>query len=138
MGTAANSVEVFDHGSVGVLARDAEHSTPTVPVELLELQATMRATRAIDACPPTGRTKNAGCPFLDFTSHEELPDPCAICLDTMSVGQRVARLACGHCFHRRCIENWATTSLTCPLCKRSLTRLTSAIVPDFNAWTPLA
>eukprot|EP00928_Gymnodinium_smaydae_P044903 TRINITY_DN2997_c0_g2_i1.p1 TRINITY_DN2997_c0_g2~~TRINITY_DN2997_c0_g2_i1.p1 ORF type:complete len:665 (+),score=90.52 TRINITY_DN2997_c0_g2_i1:73-2067(+) len=70
-----------------------------------------------------------------FTSFEELPDACAICLDAMSCGNHVSRLPCGHCFHRSCIWGWLASNQTCPLCKRSICSETASIVPDFDGWT---
>lgn len=45
---------------------------------------------------------------------------CAVCLDAMTSGQRVATLPCGHAFHANCIRQWLPSSLTCPLCKRAV------------------
>lgn len=73
--------------------------------------------------------------LTSFTSHEDLPDPCAICLDPMCIGHEVARLLCGHCFHQSCVKGWLVTSLKCPLCKRSLTRRAGAVTPNFRAWS---
>merc|ERR1711972_220475 len=53
-----------------------------------------------------------------FDASGRLPDACAICLEDMGPGQRIARLPCRHCFHFSCIRSWLPASLTCPLCKR--------------------
>lgn len=92
------------------------------------------------ASPGTWRSpgvpqKAMGGLLSSFMSREDLPDPCAICLDGMCIGQLVARLACGHCFHESCVVGWLSTSLMCPLCKRTLVHRNFAVRPDFRAWT---
>ena len=43
---------------------------------------------------------------------------CAICLERMDDGSRVARLPCQHCFHEGCIHEWALGAhCTCPTCR---------------------
>ncbi|SAL99453.1 hypothetical protein [Absidia glauca] len=43
---------------------------------------------------------------------------CVICLDTLSVGQKVRQLPCLHEYHCDCIDPWLTSkSGECPLCK---------------------
>jgi len=46
---------------------------------------------------------------------------CAICLNLQEVGDSVRHLpACGHSFHRSCIDLWLLRSAHCPLCKCSV------------------
>ncbi|WCJ35639.1 RING/U-box superfamily protein [Euphorbia peplus] len=45
---------------------------------------------------------------------------CRICLDTLSIGERVIRLPCNHVFHADCLITWLQTSQFCPLCSFSL------------------
>jgi len=40
---------------------------------------------------------------------------CAICLSEVEVGEVVAQLPCGHCFHEACIGNWLATGGICPM-----------------------
>lgn len=45
-------------------------------------------------------------------------DECAICLIDMQPGDAVRELgACGHVFHRPCIDLWLLQQASCPLCK---------------------
>jgi len=44
-------------------------------------------------------------------------DDCSICLCSYSEGQEIRKLACGHCFHRCCLDPWLLNHRNrCPLC----------------------
>jgi hypothetical protein len=43
---------------------------------------------------------------------------CYICFDELKLGKK---LNCGHIFHLRCIKEWVTSSVGCPLCKVPVT-----------------
>ncbi|CAL5042478.1 unnamed protein product [Urochloa decumbens] len=44
---------------------------------------------------------------------------CAVCLGAIQVGAMVKLLpACGHVYHRDCIDLWLSSRSTCPLCRR--------------------
>ena len=43
-------------------------------------------------------------------------EPCSICLTPLHTGGPT-QLACGHSFHRHCVERWFDTNATCPLCR---------------------
>jgi len=46
---------------------------------------------------------------------------CSICLFQLRSGDNVRRLpACGHAFHRSCIDLWLLRRADCPLCKRNV------------------
>ncbi|CAN6177925.1 unnamed protein product [Urochloa humidicola] len=52
---------------------------------------------------------------------------CAVCLGAIQVGAMVKLLpACGHVYHRDCIDLWLSSRSTCPLCRR---RVGEAAVP---------
>ncbi|RCV21869.1 hypothetical protein SETIT_4G173000v2 [Setaria italica] len=43
---------------------------------------------------------------------------CAVCLGAIQVGAMVKLLpACGHVYHRDCIDLWLSSRSTCPLCR---------------------
>ncbi|EGC31342.1 hypothetical protein DICPUDRAFT_24824, partial [Dictyostelium purpureum] len=46
---------------------------------------------------------------------------CSICLDDFIKDQHIKRLPkCSHFYHAECIDEWLTSSKTCPLCKTEL------------------
>jgi hypothetical protein len=46
---------------------------------------------------------------------------CAVCLEDVQRGETVRRLpACGHLFHKDCIDMWLHSHTTCPLCRCDL------------------
>ncbi|KAJ1278770.1 hypothetical protein BS78_04G104300 [Paspalum vaginatum] len=46
---------------------------------------------------------------------------CAVCLEDVRRGETVRRLpACGHLFHRDCVDMWLHSHTTCPLCRCQL------------------
>ena len=48
------------------------------------------------------------------------PVPCAVCLETPVVDERVRTMRCGHGYHRRCIDRWFENHVTCPICKHEV------------------
>ncbi|CAN6216675.1 unnamed protein product [Urochloa humidicola] len=51
---------------------------------------------------------------------------CAVCLGTIQVGVMVKLLpACGHVYHRDCIDLWLSSRSTCPLCRRRVGEATA-------------
>lgn len=49
------------------------------------------------------------------------PCECSICIGEFEVGSSFRRLpACGHTFHKGCIDVWLLRQSSCPLCKKEL------------------
>ncbi|MED6133360.1 hypothetical protein PIB30_027526 [Stylosanthes scabra] len=63
---------------------------------------------------------------------------CVVCLDGFRNGQWCRNLAaCGHVFHRRCVDTWLMKVAACPTC-RTPVRLNAAVTRDDHApqfWT---
>lgn len=58
-------------------------------------------------------------PFSQSVCWRENMDPtCCICLVDMDHNDKVKELACRHCFHPECLDEWLQRSRACPLCKR--------------------
>lgn len=48
-------------------------------------------------------------------------DACSICLSPLTGAVRTTRL-CNHSFHANCLETWAATNPSCPLCRSTFDR----------------
>jgi hypothetical protein len=58
---------------------------------------------------------------LFLTDATTVRDSCVICFDAISDGQAQREIrACGHAFHRECIERHFHTSPRCPLCRHDI------------------
>lgn len=54
---------------------------------------------------------------------------CAVCLEGFRVGDRCRDLpACGHSFHRDCVDRWLMRSPACPICRRG-------VMPAVGGWS---
>lgn len=86
----------------------------------LEGYASMPATLAGTGLSPAAIQALPGvrtCAEEDGCLHED----CPICLTVPKAGDCVRRLsACGHTFHRSCVDLWLLRSADCPLCKRQV------------------
>ena len=52
---------------------------------------------------------------------------CAICQDTLTNEQEGRKLnACGHWFHRNCIDTWLEGNVHCPVCRHDIREPASA------------
>ena len=45
---------------------------------------------------------------------------CAICTSELLEGESRAEMACGHHFHRLCLQPWLLQRNSCPLCRRPI------------------
>lgn len=75
------------------------------------------ATRACDGLSPAAIRVLPGA-GLCSAAEGELEEDCPICLHPVQAGEQVRELtACGHVFHRSCVDLWLLRSASCPLCK---------------------
>jgi len=49
--------------------------------------------------------------------------PCDICFDNVQPEETVKALACGHEFHQYCVNNWLERELSCPKCRKAVTKV---------------
>ena len=49
-----------------------------------------------------------------FKNKEEIK--CTICLENISIGDKIIYLPCVHLFHSSCIKNWIRIKNQCPIC----------------------
>jgi hypothetical protein len=63
-----------------------------------------------------------GCEDSELSSTEhDCGLECAICLEVVDAADSKRRLAaCGHLFHRACVDLWLLRSAACPLCKTTI------------------
>lgn len=80
--------------------------------EAIPLQIVLR-----DLLPDISIMKQVGPP----ERHPHLTnETCAICLEPYSQREYFRQLACGHCFHKKCIDKYykKNTVVNCPFCRR--------------------
>ena len=74
-----------------------------------------------DGCPPASDSAidNLTCITVSESDLvDECNRECCICFFPHSVGDTdIARLPCGHIFHKPCISEWLEKKCTCPLCR---------------------
>ncbi|OMJ80656.1 hypothetical protein SteCoe_19033 [Stentor coeruleus] len=56
------------------------------------------------------------CPEIKW-SDDNKSETCSICLDDFNSSDRIRKLKCNHIFHTKCIDEWALSHPTCPVCK---------------------
>jgi len=76
-----------------------------------------------DVCPPACQDAIDGLASIRITA-EDLEDEnnksCCICFGDHNLDDEVARLPCGHLFHRACVAEWLLKHCTCPFCRWEL------------------
>ncbi|KAH7543751.1 hypothetical protein JRO89_XS15G0010800 [Xanthoceras sorbifolium] len=60
---------------------------------------------------------NTAVPILLKEEKVEVSIDCSICLESVGVGEVVARLLCSHLYHTTCITRWLHKKPSCPLCR---------------------
>ena len=84
--------------------------------------ATRRASRSPARTEPRPNAA-AGAPEPAAAPPHDATDDCAICLRPLRSGpRRGGALLCRHEFHSACLEKWARTNQTCPICRSALPR----------------
>ncbi|CAH9091598.1 unnamed protein product [Cuscuta epithymum] len=58
---------------------------------------------------------------LSVVQVENLEEACAVCLETLIIGDTIRLLPCVHKFHKDCIDPWLLRRTLCPICKISIT-----------------
>lgn len=69
--------------------------------------------------PPAARSAVLALPTVVIGLEEEVL-MCAICKDTMTVGETVKKLPCEHGYHSDCIVPWLDSRNSCPVCRFEL------------------
>ena len=70
---------------------------------------------------PTTEQLEAGSQIITDLSGLDLSIPCAICQDAILLTDTCRRLrACGHVYHRSCIDQWYQRSVRCPTCRHDI------------------
>lgn len=59
------------------------------------------------------------CPEINW-SDDNKSDTCSICLEDFDVSHKIRKLKCNHIFHTKCIDEWALSHPTCPVCKDTI------------------
>lgn len=76
---------------------------------------------------------------LFLTDATTARDSCVICFEAISIGQSQREIrACGHAFHRECIDRHFHTSPRCPLCRhdvRTVVAVSAHNAPDESTQT---
>lgn len=73
--------------------------------------------------PPASKKALRQIPTISVTPEDLIDESnreCCICLEENKLGEKVARLPCGHLFHRPCISDWLIKHNTCPICRYEL------------------
>lgn len=47
-------------------------------------------------------------------------DECSVCVQEYKIGEYKRKLACGHEYHKKCIDKWLKDCLTCPICRKEI------------------
>jgi hypothetical protein len=63
--------------------------------------------------------------FPKVPKEKEEKDKCCICISDIPKKKKASLDCCNHVFCRGCIEKWAKTENSCPLCKRKFKTITS-------------
>uniref|UniRef100_A0A8C8I7I5 RING-type E3 ubiquitin transferase n=1 Tax=Oncorhynchus tshawytscha TaxID=74940 RepID=A0A8C8I7I5_ONCTS len=80
--------------------------------------------------PPADGDKIMSLPTVLITQeHVGSGLECPVCKEDYSAGENVRQLPCNHLFHNDCIVPWLEQHDTCPVCRKSLSGLNTAMNP---------
>merc|ERR1712151_382222 len=97
--------------------------------EVLARWGQVSSTLTLDGNPLNGlsATEIAKLPCEEWQESVDSDELCAICVDGFKPGDSVRCLsACGHRFHKSCIDLWLLRQADCPLCKRAVATTSSS------------
>lgn len=78
---------------------------------------------------PTAEQINANTTVGSLVSETETA--CAICQDTLTSDQEGRKLnACGHWFHKPCIDTWLSGNVHCPVCRHDIREVIQTVSQD--------
>lgn len=100
---------VFDIFNPKIEYKDIDINLSNIKEHLLTKSKTKEINKFIDDYYRKHKKLSQGKIYKDNT--------CSICLDDYSKIKEI-NLTCGHCFHKKCIEEWTKESILCPLCKK--------------------
>uniref|UniRef100_A0A0D6QXW1 RING-type E3 ubiquitin transferase n=1 Tax=Araucaria cunninghamii TaxID=56994 RepID=A0A0D6QXW1_ARACU len=72
--------------------------------------------------PPAARSalENLPLTFIEKAHEEDGSSVCAICKDSLALGDQAKQLPCMHLYHPDCIMPWLNARNTCPVCRFEL------------------
>ncbi|KAJ4764496.1 RING-H2 finger protein ATL5 [Rhynchospora pubera] len=91
--------------------RDMNHNNSTTSLEEVNCQRVSEAVIEIPSMPV----------FVQLSSDKAELRDCAVCLAEFGPGNSGRLLpACGHAFHKECIDVWFRYRSTCPVCRANI------------------
>ncbi|KAE9456953.1 hypothetical protein C3L33_11159, partial [Rhododendron williamsianum] len=69
--------------------------------------------------PPASKSAVLGLKKLEIVSEDDCV-VCAICKDSVNVGEKAKEMPCGHGYHEECIVPWLGSRNSCPVCRFEL------------------
>jgi len=112
------------------------------PAKLSELDTMLKKYRGREAwlyeqvCMKYGVTDGTGVAVASTPGEAAAGAECHICLAPLRSGEVLLELPCSqrHRFHERCIKEWLSKAVTCPLCRTDV----KALLPAVDAAVPAA